>query len=95
MKPQQFLEVGERGIHLLFDTDMIEAAFGQDGPTLRKIVEGRLDEVHHAVQGLLELGDPEAGRRYVAALSPEVRHVVVLLYFELLDDRVRGKQTRH
>jgi hypothetical protein len=95
MTPLQFLEVGERGIHLLFETPMIEAAFHQDGPTLRRIVEARLEEVHRAVEGLLELGSPEAGRDFVAGLAPEVRHVLVLLYFELLDDRLRDRQTRH
>lgn len=95
MTPLQFLEVGERGIHLLFDTEMIEEAFCQDGPTLRRIVETRLSEVHRAVQQLLELGTPEVGRSFVSGLLPEVRHVLVLLYFELLDDRLRDKQTRH
>jgi hypothetical protein len=95
MTPLQFLEVGERGIHLLFETPMIEEAFGQDGATLRRIVSTRLAEVHKAVQQLLELGSPEVGRSFVAGLAPEVRHVLVLLYFELLDDRLRDSQTRH
>jgi len=95
MTPLQLLEVGERGIHLLFETPMIEEAFGQDGPTLRRIVETRLADVHRALQRLLELNSPEVGRQFVAGLAPEVRHVLVLLYFELLDDRVRGRQTRH
>ena len=95
MTPLQLLEVGERGIHLLFDTPMIEQAFGQDGKTLRRIVETRLEEVHRAVQQLLELGSPDDGRSFVAALPSEVRHVLVLLYFELLDDRLRPRQQRH
>ncbi|CAG0960511.1 hypothetical protein MYXO_00727 [Myxococcaceae bacterium] len=93
MKPQQLLEVGAKGIHLLFDLEMIEAAFGQDAPELRRTVEGRLEEVHRAVQALLAFDDPEAGRRFVGSLAPEVRHVVVLLYFELLDDRLRASRT--
>lgn len=95
MTPIQFLEVGERGIHLLFDTTMIEDAFGQHAPALRHIVETRLEEVHRAAQRLLELRSPEDGRRFVAGLPAEVRHVIVLLYFELLDDRLRDRQTRH
>ena len=95
MTPLQFLEVGERGIHLLFETPMIEEAFGQDGPTLRRIVGTRLGEVHKAVQKLLEMGSPEACRSFVGVLPLEIRHVLVLLYFELLDDRLRDRQTRH
>ncbi|MCC6641077.1 MAG: hypothetical protein IT386_07940 [Deltaproteobacteria bacterium] len=95
MTPQQLLEVGERGIHLLFETQMIEQAFGQDGPTLRRIVETRLSEVHRAAKALLELDSPDAGRSFVAGLPLEVQHVLVLLYFELLDDRIRDRRTRH
>ena len=95
MTPRQLLEMGERGIHLLFETPMIEQAFGQDGPTLRRIVETRLGEVHRAAKTLLELVSPDAGRSFVAGLPVEVRHVLVLLYFELLDDRIRARQTRH
>jgi len=95
MTPQQLLEVGSRGIHLLFDAPMIAQAFGQDAPTLRRIVQTRLPEVHHAVERLLEIRSPDTGRDFVARLPEEVRHVVVLLYFELIDDRTRSRQTRH
>ncbi len=95
MTPQQLLEVGERGIHLLFETPMIEEAFGQDGPTVRRIVETRLQELHGAVETLLQLASPEDGRSFVAGLPTEVRHVLVLLYFEVLDDRLRPRQLRH
>jgi hypothetical protein len=41
------------------------------------------------------MGSPEAGRSFVGGLPLEIRHVLVLLYFELLDDRLRDRQTRH
>lgn len=95
MTPQQLLEMGERGIHVLFETPMIEQAFGQDGPTLRRIIETRLAEVRRAASTLLDLGSADEGRCFVAGLPIEVRHVLVLLYFELLDDRMRARQLRH
>ncbi len=95
MTPRQFLEMGERGIHLLFEIPMIEDAFGQDAPTLRRILTTRLSEVHSAVERLLALDSPEVGRSFVAALPRDIRHVLVLLYFELLDDRIRSHYTRH
>lgn len=95
MNPRQLLEMGERGVHLLFETPMIEDAFGQDAPTVRRILTTRLAEVHAAVERLLAVESPDVGRSFVAALPRDIRHVLVLLYFELLDDRIRSRQTRH
>ncbi len=95
MDTERVLAVGERGIHLLFDTAMITQAFGQDADVLRRALAGRFDEVHFAVQELSRLPSVEEGRRFVADLSETVRHVVVLLYFELLDGRLRRHPTLH
>ncbi len=95
MDTEKLLEVGERGIHLLFDRQMISEAFDQDADRLREEIDGRLEEIHGAIQRLVSLPDPEAGQRFVACLPPEVRHVLVLLYFELLDGRIRPTRTLH
>ena len=92
---EKLLEVGERGIHLLFDRQMISEAFDQDADLLRADIEGRIEEVHGAIQRLVELPDPEAGQRFISCLAPSVRHVLVLLYFELLDGRLRDNPTLH
>jgi len=85
----QLLEFGVQGIHLLFDRETIAEAFGQDADRLREAISGRSEEVHFAIQALLSLPSVEEGRRFMTELSPTIRSVVVLLYFELLDGRLR------
>ena len=95
MNTDKLLEIGERGIHLLFDRQMISEAFDQDADLLREDIAGRIGEIHGAIQQLVEFETPEQGQRFVARLAPSVRHVLVLLYFELLDGRLRQNPTLH
>ncbi len=95
MDTERLLEIGSRGIHLLFDTDMIVTAFAQDADRLRGELEGRFDEVHFAIDGLVKIGDPDEGRDFVQSLPESVRHVLILLYFELLDGRMREAAVFH
>jgi hypothetical protein len=95
MNTERLLDFGERGIHLLFETSTIAEAFCQDTKHLRQGVDDHLDEIQVAVQHVLELGSAAAGREFIASLERELQHVLVLLYFELLDDRLRRRETRH
>ena len=95
MDTEKLLDVGERGIHLLFDRQMISEAFDQDADCLRADIEGRVEEIHGAIQRLVELPDPEAGHRFLACLPASIRHVLVLLYFELLDGRLKKNPVLH
>jgi hypothetical protein len=95
LNTERLLATGARGVHLLFDREMIASAFRQDAATLRRVVDARLPEIQHAAVQLLELESADDGRAFVAELPTEVRHVIVLLYFELLDDRLRRSETRH
>ena len=95
MQTQRLLDCGERGIHLLFDTPLIAEAFGQDARSLRRNVDEQLAENQTADQHVLELPSPEIAREFIACLPRNLQHVLVLLYFELLDDRLRKRETRH
>ncbi len=91
MNTQQLLESSALGLHLLFDREQIAEAFEQDGSTLRLTVEAQLDAIQDAVKDLLDLPDARAGRQFIAGLPRPVQHVLVLLYFELLDGLVRRR----
>jgi len=95
MHAQRLLDCGERGFHLLFDTPLIAEAFEQDAKTLRRIVDEHLEEIQSAVQHVLELPTPDVAREFISCLPRTLQHVLVLLYFELLDDRLRKRETRH
>jgi hypothetical protein len=91
----RLLEIGERGIHLLFDADTIHDAFEQDAERLRLELAGRVDEVHGAIEQVVRLHSLDEARSFIADLTPAVRHVLVLLYFELLDGRLRERAPLH
>lgn len=96
MDTQRLLESGARGVHLLFDTGTIAAAFEQTAEGLRAVVDREIDTIQSAVQHLLQLPDAQKGRDYIAGLPRELQYVIVLLYFELLDGRLRrGPVTLH
>jgi hypothetical protein len=95
MDTERLLEIGERGIHLLFDAETIHDAFDQDAERLRVELAGRVAEVHFAIEYVVRLPSLEEARRFIADLTPAVRHVLVLLYFELLDGRVRSHAPLH
>lgn len=95
MDTDRVLDAGERGVHVLFETREIVEAFGQDAEVLRDALAGREREIRFAVQHLETLPDVEACRRYIGALGPPVRHILVLLYFEMLDGRIRDQRVLH
>lgn len=95
MDTERVLSSGERGIHLLFDTGTIAAAFAQDAARLEAWVRGDGEGVERAIRGLLAQPSATEGRAFVARLPRELQYVLVLLYFELLDERIRRRRTLH
>jgi len=89
MDTEQLLELGARGVHLLFDNTEIEAAFERDAAALREEIAGRHAEVQGAIAALMELDDVDEGRALIDSLDDGIRHVLVLIYFDLLDSHAR------
>ncbi len=96
MDTQGLLAASERGLHLLFDIRTVRAAFEQEAQCLRSVVDREIDSIQRVVQHLLQLPDAREGRDFIAGLPRELQYVLVLLYFELLDGRLRkGPMTLH
>ncbi len=93
MDTEKLLDLGARGVHLLFANAEIEAAFEQDASALRDELAGRAAEVQCAIDTLMRLDDLDRGRAFIDTLDDEVRHVLVLIYFDLLDTHVRRDAT--
>lgn len=86
---------GERGFHLLFDHRTIAEAFEQDADRLRKLITRRMPEIESALVELFSLPTPGDGRVFIRSLPRPIQHVLVLLYFEILEGRLRRSQTLH
>ena len=95
MNTDLLMATGARGIHLLFETETIAEAYRQDADRLRDALAGRLEEIHFVVRHVLKLGNATAARDSIAGLAPPLQPILVLLYFELLDSRLRRHPTLH
>ena len=95
MDAEGVLLAGERGIHLLFDIETITAAFEQDGEALQQVFARRRLEIESVLAQLLALPTAIDARIFIESLPRELQYVLVLLYFELLDGRLRHRPTVH
>jgi hypothetical protein len=95
MDAEGILQAGERGIHLLFDTDTIAEAFDQDGEMLQEVCRRRRLEIESVLVQLMALPTARDARTFIQSLPRQLQHVLVLLYFELLDGRLRRVHTIH
>ena len=82
-------ELGERGYHLLFDHATITAALGTDPDSLREVVVAHRDELEAVLGEILGIADAGTARALIEALPEGLRHVLVHLYFEILEGRMR------
>ena len=95
MDTDLLMEAGRRGIHLLFETETITEAYRQDADHLRDALAGRMEEIQFVIGNVIKLGDANAARDYISGLAPAFRYMLVLLYFDLLDSRLRQHPTLH
>jgi hypothetical protein len=91
MHGEGIFQLGERGLHLLFEAGTIEAAFDQDPATLREIVLAHREQLEAVLAEILGIADAAAARNLIEALPSELRHVLVHLYFEILEGRMRRR----
>lgn len=94
MQGDGIFQLGERGLHLLFEPSTIEAALDQDPGRLRDVVVAHRNELEAVLGEILGLADATTARTLIAALPRELRHVLVHLYFELLARRMRQRGAR-
>jgi hypothetical protein len=91
MMGESIFLLGERGLHLLFDAATISAAFGEDPGMLREAVVSHRTEIEAVLGEIVGIDDAATARTFIAALPPELRHVLVHLYFEILENRLRRR----
>ena len=95
MNTEKLLDLGARGVHLLFANAEIESAFERDAVALRDQLAGRAAEVQAAIDALMAIEDLDRGRAFIDSLDDAIRDVLVLIYFDLLDPHVRRGATLH
>jgi hypothetical protein len=87
---------GTKGIHLLFDTETIREAFEEDPNNFEIELDGRRDEVRFAIETMSNLSSSlEKTREFIENLDPPIRHILVLVYFEMLDEHLLSQAVFH
>ena len=79
------IEEGLKGNHLLFSRERICEAFSRSPGTLDHLLQSRRDAINEVVGTLLSQPNLEEGREYVSGLARDDQHILILLYFQLVD----------
>jgi len=86
------IEEGLKGNHLLFSKERIIEAFSRSPGTLEHLLQSRRDAINEAVGTLLSQPNLEEGREYVLGLARDDQHILILLYFHLVDSLLRRRK---
>ena len=81
-----------KGNHLLFPNALIAEAFSRSATVLEASLEDRREEIGRTVSALLTLETVEEGREFVSGLSRDIQHILILLYFQLVDGVLRKRK---
>lgn len=95
MNTENIIKIGVQGIHVLFDNETIVQAFSQDADYLRDEIEKDLNSIQAYVQKLGKAKTIDDARAFLASLPTPIRYLFVLLYFEMIDERLRKQCVFH
>jgi hypothetical protein len=90
------VEEALKGNHLLFSNEIISEAFLRNVGALHNLFESRRDEINEIVRTLLSQPSLDQGRNYILSLPRDDQHILILLYFQLVENvLLRRKPTLH
>ena len=93
---QYLIELGLRGNHPLFEPDEIRNAFKRDINELADIGPQTISEVNIAIKNILQASDIETQKNLIHDLEPNIRDIVVRLYFQMIDKNfIDTNPTKH
>jgi hypothetical protein len=93
---QYLIELGLRGTHPLFEPDEIRNAFKRDISELADIGPQTISEVNIAIKNILQASDIETQKNLIHDLEPNIRDIVVRLYFQMIDKNfIDTNPTKH
>lgn|GEM_PF-827713 len=97
-KPSNFLDYiinqGLKGYHILFDNDQIRRAFEKKDKEFARMSTNKIQEVRNALQEILTRPNMEEKKEFIAQLPEDTRHVLILLYFQILEKNLLSQKAR-
>lgn len=97
MQPSTFeyiLDLGMRGSHLLFDNQIIREAFQKNNEELADLGSERVGELRSVLKEIFQIPDLEGKKEYIADLPEDLQHVLIFLYFQIVEKNLKLNQAR-
>jgi hypothetical protein len=98
LKNNSFLDYviaqGLQGNHILFDNETIRRAFAKGNGELASLGVERVREVREALRDIFSIPGTEDKRDYIQHLPEEVKHILVFLYFQILEKNILSSKNR-
>ncbi len=82
---QYVIEQGRHGIHVLFEPEEIRRAFERDTNELSELEPGKVKRVNRTINEIIRATDAETQRNLILGLDEDLRDLLVLLYFQMID----------
>jgi len=82
---QYIIEQGHRGNHVLFEPEEIRRAFRRDTGELLELEPGKIRTINKTINKIIRAADAETQRDLISGLEDDLRDLLVLLYFQMID----------
>jgi len=83
---------GVKGNHVLFDVEIIRRAFEKGHTQLASLGVERVKEVREALRDIFDIPGVDDKRDYIQRLPEEVQHILVFLYFQILEKNILSQK---
>jgi hypothetical protein len=89
---EYIFDLGMKGSHLLFDNQIIREAFQKDREELADLGSEKIGELRSVLRDIFQIPDLEGKREYIAGLPEKIQHVLIFLYFQIVEKNLKLNQ---
>ncbi len=89
---EYIFSLGMKGNHLLFDNQRIRKAFEKNREELADLGSEKAGELRRVLKEVFQIPNLEGKRDYIAGLPEELQHVLIFLYFQIVEKNLMMNQ---
>ena len=87
--------LGAQGNHILFDNDSIRETFSKHEHELADLGTELVGQIRDALRMVFQIPEFEDKRDFISSLPRDVQHVLIFLYFQMVEKTVHLNQRRY
>jgi hypothetical protein len=84
--------LGAQGNHILFDNDRIRETFSKHEHELADLGTELVGQIRDALRMVFQIPEFEDKRDFISSLPRDVQHVLIFLYFQMVEKTVHLNQ---